>query len=139
MGAYVFGNEVLDSWLHKKSEEILSKVDKERITTEEMLILVLKAQTNHFHHVDVENREEFSRINGEFKKIHSQFKEFNESISKRFEQVDKRFERVDKRFEQVDKRFERVDKRFDNIIKILMWGGALIVTMISGLYVKLLV
>ncbi len=54
MGAYVFNNEIFDSWLNKKSEEILSKVDRERITTEEMIILVLKAQTNHFHHMDVD-------------------------------------------------------------------------------------
>ena len=62
MGAVVFDNLVFDSWLTKKSEEILYKVDREKITTEEMLILILKAQTNHFHHMDVEFREEFKKI-----------------------------------------------------------------------------
>lgn len=64
MGAVVFDNYVFDSWLAKKSDEILSKVDKEKISTEEMLILILKAQTNHFHHMDIEFREEFKRIEG---------------------------------------------------------------------------
>lgn len=59
MGAIVFDNMVFDSWLTKKSDEILSKVDKEKISTEEMLTLILKAQTNHFHHMDVEFRQEF--------------------------------------------------------------------------------
>jgi DNA anti-recombination protein RmuC len=65
MGAVVFDNHVFDSWLTKKSDEILSKVDRETISTEEMLTLILKAQTNHFHHMDVEFREEFKAIRNE--------------------------------------------------------------------------
>lgn len=69
MGAVVFDNQVLDSWLSAKSQEILSKVDRERITTEEMVILILKAQTNHFHHVDIDNKEEFRKLNRNIEKI----------------------------------------------------------------------
>ena len=83
MGAIVFDNMVFDAWLGNKSQEILSKVDKERITTEEMLVLILKAQTNHFHHMDSEFRGEFGRI-------------------------DKRFEGIDKRFEAIDQKFDRL-------------------------------
>ena len=71
MGAIVFDNIVFDSWLTKKSDEILSKVDKEKITTEEMLTLILKAQTNHFHHMDVEFRDDFKRIDNRFEKMWS--------------------------------------------------------------------
>lgn len=74
MGALVFDNQVFDSWLTNKSQEILSKVDKERITTEEMLILILKAQTNHFHHMDMEFREEFKRIELRFDRMWSFWK-----------------------------------------------------------------
>lgn len=70
MGALVFDNQVFDSWLTAKSQEILSKVDRERITTEEMLVLILKAQTNHFHHMDHEFREEFKKIDHRFEKLH---------------------------------------------------------------------
>ena len=66
MGAVVFDNLVFDSWLTKKSDDILSKVDREKISTEEMLVLILKAQTNHFHHMDVEFRQEFKRIDERF-------------------------------------------------------------------------
>lgn len=69
MGAIVIDNQVFDSWLTKKSQEILSKVDRERITTEEMLILILKAQTNHFHHMDLEFREEFRGVKSELQQI----------------------------------------------------------------------
>lgn len=79
----MFGNELFDHWLNQKSLEILSKVEKEKISTEDMLILSLKAQTNHFHHMDEEFRGEFKRIGHEFEKV-----------EKRFEQVDKKFERL---------------------------------------------
>jgi len=75
MGAVVFGNEFFDQWLNQKSTEILSKVEREAISNEDMLILSLKAQVNHFHHMDIEFRDEFKKIDG------------------RFEQVDKRLDR----------------------------------------------
>lgn len=76
MGEVMFGNELFDHWLNQKNLEILGKVEKEKISTEDMLILSLKAQTNHFHHMDQEFR-------GEFKKI-----------EQGFEQVDKKFDRL---------------------------------------------
>ena len=57
----MFDNQVFDSWL--------TKFDRERITTEEMLVLILKAQTNYFHHMDMEFREEFKRIDQRFEKL----------------------------------------------------------------------
>ncbi len=79
----MFENQLFDHWLQQKSQEILAKMDKEKVTTEDMLILTLKAQTNHFHHMDVEFREEFKKI-------------------------DQRFEKIDLRFEAVDKKFDRL-------------------------------
>lgn len=79
----MFENQLFDHWLQQKSQEILAKMDKEKVTTEDMLILNLKAQTNHFHHMDVEFREEFKKI-------------------------DLRFEKIDQRFEAVDKKFDRL-------------------------------
>jgi hypothetical protein len=86
MGASaVFGNEIFDQWLNQKSLEILNKVEKEKISNEDMLILSLKAQVNHFHHMDIEFRQEFKSIGKNF-----------EDVSKRFEQVDKRFDHLSK-------------------------------------------
>jgi tetrahydromethanopterin S-methyltransferase subunit G len=108
----VFGNEFFDQWLNQKSTDILAKVEREKISNEDMLILSLKAQVNHFHHMDIEFRDEFRNI-------------------------DKRFEQVDKRFEQVDKRFEQVDKRFDRQMTVMMWGFGLLFTSQMGLLLKL--
>ena len=143
MGAIVFDDILFDSWLTKKSDEILSKVDREKISTEEMLVLILKAQTNHFHHMDVEFRGEFKTIKQEFQEVNTKFQELDkrfQEVDKRFEQVDKRFEQVDKRFEQVDKRFEhvemrfdKIDKKFENLTTLLTWGIGLILTAILTL------
>ena len=80
MGAIVFDDILFDSWLTNKSDEILSKVDREKISTEEMLVLILKAQTNHFHHMDVEFRQEF-------KKIDERFDKFSSNVDNRFDKV----------------------------------------------------
>jgi len=36
---------VLDTWLEVKSQEILSKIDNEIITTQDMLVLILRSQS----------------------------------------------------------------------------------------------
>ena len=84
MGAYVFNNEIFDSWLNKKSDEILSKVDREKISTKEMIILVLKAQTNHFHHMDVDMRGQFLEVNKKFAEIDKRFERMDQKIDNRF-------------------------------------------------------
>lgn len=73
MGEVVFENQLFDHWLNQKSQEILSKMDKEKVTTEDMLVLTLKALTNHFHHMDVEFRDEFKRIDHRFDQIDAKF------------------------------------------------------------------
>lgn len=112
MGNIMFDNLPFDHWLTQKSQEILGKVDKEKLTTEDMLVLTLKAQTNHFHHMDVEFRDEFSSIKHLFQDVKN-------------------------RFEEVDKRFEQVDKRFDRLTTILMWGFGLISTLMMGIFIKI--
>lgn len=66
MGEIMFGNEFFDQWLNQKSNEILAKVEREKISNEDMLILSLKAQVNHFHHMDIEFRDEFKKIDHRF-------------------------------------------------------------------------
>ena len=119
MGAVVFDNYVFDAWLTKKSDEILSKVDRETISTEEMLTLILKAQTNHFHHVDVEFREEFRKINSTL------------------EEHSRNFNEIDAKFAQIGDQFRQIDGKFDKIWGFQKWQAGMLFAAFGGLYLKL--
>ena len=81
----MFDDDMFEEWLDKKAAEVFEKVGRgESIRSEEMMILVLKAQANHFMHLDTDLRREM--------------KDLREDMNRRFEAVDKRFEAVDKRF-----------------------------------------
>ena len=81
----MFDDNMFEEWLNRKAVEVFDKVgSEERINSEEMMILVLKAQANHFMHLDTDLRTEMKTL--------------REDMNRRFEAVDKRFEAVDKRF-----------------------------------------
>jgi len=75
----MFENDVFENWLDKQANEIVVKLGEgQSLSSEEMIILVLKAQANHFAHLDQDLRKEM--------------RDLREDMDKRFEQVDKRFE-----------------------------------------------
>ena len=97
----MFDDDLFDAWLDKKSKDIFVKLGDDKTPSgEEMIILVLKAQTNHFAHLDRDLREEMLELRKD---------------------MDRRFEQVDRRFEQVDKRFEALATRID---RFMMWSFA---------------
>lgn len=93
-----------------------------------MILLVLKAQTNHFEHLDKDLRTEMSALN---KELREEMILLRQDMDKRFEQVDRRFEQVDRRFEQVDKRFEVLTSRIDHF---MIWSFATTLT-VGGLVI----
>ena len=97
----MFDDKFFDDWLDSQAQKVMGKVaDGEGIAPEQMMILMLKAQTNHFAHLDIDLRNEMLLLR---------------------EDMDKRFEQVDKRFEQVDKRFEQLTSRIDHF---MIWSFA---------------
>ena len=101
----MFENNVFDRWLDAKAESIIAAIGEGKaISSEEMMVLVLKAQTNHFNHLDVELRQEMKDLNVD---LRQEMKDLREDMDKRFEQVDKRFEQVDKRFDTLVRRMDR--------------------------------
>ena len=128
MGAVVFDNAIFDSWLTKKSDEILSKVNRETITTEEMLTLILKAQTNHFHHMDIEFREEFKLVHEEFKLVREEFREEMKMLRTEF--------RDELQMMRIDFKSE-LDQRFEKIWNFKKWQGGILAALFAGLYLKL--
>lgn len=82
----VFNNQILEDWLDHKANEILSKLGSETISDSEMLVLVLKAQTNHFNHLDGD-------------------------LSNKICILDKRIDELESKF---DKKFEILDHKIDS-------------------------
>lgn len=48
----MFDDNFFDSWLTQKSDDVISKLDREKISTEDMLILLLKSQSNHIRQLE---------------------------------------------------------------------------------------
>ncbi|MFP4486445.1 MAG: hypothetical protein ACLFOC_05755 [Campylobacterales bacterium] len=49
----IFENNISGIWLDEKSKELVNKIgNHESLSSEEVIILVLKAQSSHFHHLD---------------------------------------------------------------------------------------
>ena len=121
----MFDAKFFDDWLDSQAQKVMEKVaSDEGIAPEQMMILMLKAQTNHFAHLDVDLRNEMILL--------------REDMDKRFEKVDKRFEQVDKRFEQAQvetaKRFEQLTSRIDHF---MIWSFATTVS-VGGIVVAVI-
>ena len=140
----MFDDKFFDDWLDSQAQKVMEKVASgEGIAPEQMMVLMLKAQTNHFAHLDVELREDVQnldiRLSSQMEKMNerlsSEMRELREDMDKRFEQVDKRFEQVDKRFEQMQiettKRFEQLTSRIDHF---MIWSFATTVS-VGGMIV----
>ena len=154
----MFDDKFFDDWLDSQAQKVMEKVaNGESIAPEQMMILMLKAQTNHFAHLDVDLRNEMVLLREDmdkrFEQMDKRFEQMQVETAKRFEQVDKRFEQMQvetaKRFEQVDKRFEQmqvetvkrfeqVDKRFEQLTSridhFMIWSFATTVS-VGGMIV----
>lgn len=105
----MFDNDIFEKWLDSKSQEIVEKMGKgEQLVTEEMMVLVLKAQSNHFYHLDQDLRNEMKTMRGD---LHDEMKttrgDLHDEMKTLREDMNKRFESVDKRFEQLMRRIDR--------------------------------
>ena len=108
----MFDDKFFDEWLDAQAQQVMEQVaGGQSISSDQMMILMLKAQTNHFAHLDVDLRSEMRAL--------------REDMDKRFEQVERRFEQVDKRFEQFDKRFDQLTSRMDHF---MIWSFATTLT-----------
>jgi predicted RNase H-like nuclease (RuvC/YqgF family) len=147
----MFDDKFFEQWLDNQAQKVMEQVaNGQSISPEQMMVLVLKAQTNHFAHLDIELREDIQaldrRLSGEMQSMNErlgkEMQSMNERLGKEMQDLrkdmDKRFEQVDKRFEQVDKRFEQVDKRFEMLVSridhFMIWSFATSFTM-AGLVV----
>ena len=147
----MFDNKNLDEWLDQRADEALKKFGaKETISSEEMMVLMLKYQSNHFTHLDSDLRNEIKHLREDMAKQFAATDKRFEDMNKRFEAVDRRFaearedtnrrfaevrEDTNRRFEAVDRRFaevrEDMNKRFSFTQWLIGFGITLIVVMMS--------
>ena len=108
-------NDIFGQWLSVEAQRVLAKIEAdEPLTQDDKLIIVINGQMNHFHHLDVELRQDMRNLDI---RLSQEVGALRTDMDKRFEQVDKRFEQVDKRFEQVDRRFEAMHGEIKDIHK----------------------
>ena len=75
----MFDDKFFDDGLDGQAQKVMEKVASgEGLAPEQMMILMLKAQTNHFAHLEVDLRNDMKML--------------REDMDKRFEQVNQRFE-----------------------------------------------
>ena len=140
----MFDDKFFEQWLDNQAQKVMDMVaNGQSISPEQMMVLVLKAQTNHFAHLDIELREDIQTLDkclsGEMQSMNErlgkEMQSMNERLGKEMQELrkdmDKRFEQIDKRFEQVDKRFEMLTSRIDHF---MVWSFATTFTM-GGLVV----
>ena len=133
-----FENKILEAWLDDQTQLVMKKVTSgEGLEPADMMVLVLKIQTNHVAHMEQDLRQEMVDLRQEMNRRLDQVDKHLEQVDKRLEQVDKNFEQVDKRFEQVDKNMNAILGRIDNFMK---WSfgttiavGALVVAVLQYL------
>nr|VFJ94497.1 MAG: hypothetical protein BECKLFY1418B_GA0070995_10595 [Candidatus Kentron sp. LFY] len=83
----MFDNDIFEKWLDTKSQEIVEKMGRgEQLRTEEMMVLVLEAQSNHFYHLDRDLRNEIKTLREDMNML-------REDMNKRFEEVMRRMDR----------------------------------------------
>ena len=74
----MFDDDMFEAWLNKKAGEVFDKVGREEpIRPDEMMILVLKAQANHFMHLDTDLRKDMRDLREDMKNL-------REDMDKRF-------------------------------------------------------
>ena len=111
----MFDNNFFEKWLDKQAEAAQEKIaNQESLSQNDMLVLVLKAQTNHIHHLG--------------KNLHEEIVTLRQDMYRRFEQVDKRFEQM---YQQSQQQFQLTIARTESLMKrsigtTLVVGGLII-------------
>jgi hypothetical protein len=107
----MFDDKFFDDWLNSQAQKSMEKVaNGEGVAPEQMMILMLKAQTNHFAYLDID--------------LHNEMITLRQNMDKRFEQMQ----------QETAKRFEQLTSRIDHF---MIWSFAITVS-VGGMVVALI-
>ena len=88
----MFDDNMFEKWLNEKAGEVFDKVGREEaIRPDEMIILVLKAQVNHFMHLDTDLRKDMRDLRED---MSAEIKDLREDMNTLREDMEKRFNRT---------------------------------------------
>ena len=77
----MFDNNSFEKWLDSEAAKAMEKITSQQtVNQQEMMVLVLKAQTNHIAHMEQD--------------LHQEMVILRKDMDKRFEQVDKRLDQM---------------------------------------------
>ena len=101
----MFEQDVFEQWLEEEAAKVSEKLKNKEtsLNLEDKIILTLKAQANHFYHLDLELRDEIRKNNDKIDTLKTEIKQ-------KFIEIDKKFDNIDKKFDNIDK---KIDKKFD--------------------------
>ena len=101
----MFQDDIFDEWLDSESRTVLNKFKtNEPLSIEDKMILTLKAQTNHFHHLDQDIRKDIADLDNKTMTAIADLKKDN----------NKRFEKIDERFEILSNEIKNIYKAINN-------------------------
>ena len=111
----MFDNEFFEKWIDEQATQALKKLaSQQSLSQNEMMVLVLKAQTNHIHHLS-------QNMHGEMVSVRKEVAEVRQEVMTLREDMDRRFElmqqQMDKRFGQVQQQFNNMINRSDNMMR----------------------
>ena len=86
----MFDDKFFDDWLDSQAQKVMEQVASgQSISSDQMMILMLKAQTNHFAHFDVDLRSEMKALREDMDK---RFEQMQVETAKRFDQLTSRID-----------------------------------------------
>ena len=139
----MFDDNMFEKWLNEKAGEVFDKVGREEaIRPDEMIILVLKAQVNHFTHLDTDLRKDMrdfrEDMSAEIKDLREEMKDLREDMNElRRETNDLRRDMNELRQESISLRRdmntlrEDMEKRFNRTQWLIGTGVAFLTVLMS--------
>lgn len=108
----MFQDDIFDDWLDSESKSVLNKFKtNEPLTIEDKMILTLKAQTNHFHHLDQDIRQDISNLDNKTMKAITRLEENN---NKRFEQLNIEIKNINIEIKNINIEIKNIYKAINN-------------------------
>ena len=132
----MFDDNMFEKWLNEKAGEVFDKVGREEaIRPDEMIILVLKAQVNHFTHRDTDLRKDMRDLredmSAEIKDLREEMKDLREDMNElRRDMNELRQESISLRRDMNTLR-EDMEKRFNRTQWLIGTGVAFLTVLMS--------